>query len=119
MKMDLVYTHQTSQAHVGQGALLHGLIRNFLELREFRGLHANKMAYYLESLNELRRISYLSMSMPLLREKEIPSIVDFDEPISCANVNDHNKGISEIYYSEPLATSSALVFTLSSEKSQM
>ena len=52
------------------------------------------MAYYLESLNELRRISFLSMLMPLFGEKEIPSMVDFDEPISCTNGNDHKKGIS-------------------------
>ena len=55
VKMDLVYTNQTSQAHLGQGALLQGFSR--IE-KEFRGLHANKMAYYLESLNELRRISF-------------------------------------------------------------
>ena len=69
------------------------------------------MPYYLESLNKLRRISFLSMLMLLLGEKEIRSMVDVDEPISCANVNDHKKGISEIYYSEPLGTSSASVFT--------
>ena len=34
MKMDLVCTNQTSQAHVGEGALLQGFIRNFLELRK-------------------------------------------------------------------------------------
>ena len=84
--------------------------------KEFRGLHANKMAYYLESLNELRRISFLSLLMPLLGEKEIPGMVEFDEPISCAPDNDQKKGISEIYYSEPLGPSSASVFTLSSEK---
>ena len=74
------------------------------------------MAYYLESLNELRRISFLSLLMPLLGEKEIPGMVDNDEPISCATDNDQKKGIAEIYYSEPLGPSSASVFTLSSEK---
>ena len=80
----------------GSRGVLGGPHKEFSRIeKEFRGMHASHMAYFHEPLNEIRSLSMLSMTMPLLGGKAKPSMVSIDEPICCAILDDMTECESE------------------------
>ena len=74
----------------GSRGVLFGPHQEFSRIeREFRGMHASKMAFFHETLNHSRYLSMLSMSMPLVEGvKDELRMVDFDAPMCCTVLDD-------------------------------
>ena len=74
----------------GSRGVLYGPHAEFSKIeRLFHGMHVRQMAYFMESLSHVRKMSMLSMSRPLLEGmKELPTMASVDEPMCCSLSDD-------------------------------